>query len=140
MKPLQKALIQKIIDKFEGNVSFKNSKREYFFVNEQWLRLSNLKREEVIGKTDNEILSLDNAIRAEKTDMKAFEKQIPIEYTNSVILNGERIDFIAIKFVINFGSGEHFFLCTIADFLYNKEKVLAFRKIIDAFFERKGRR
>lgn len=126
--------MQNIIDKFEGSISFKNSKREYFFVNDHWLNSKNFKKEDVIDKTDDDIFSSEIALFAKESDLKAFEKKEPIEYINKLTINGKEFHYIAFKWIVNFLPEEPLLLITIADFIENKEKVLAFRKDVDAFF------
>lgn len=68
MKPIREVLpfILKIVDNFDGGISFKNSKGRYFFVNDYWLISMNLKSGNVIGKTAEEFMSTDNAFRTKK--------------------------------------------------------------------------
>jgi len=136
MKPLSEVFtcIQKIIDNLDGGFSIKNSERKYLFVNDKWLASRKLKRENVIGKTVDEVLSPDYLIVAGKTDKEALEKRTPLQYTNDIILNGKPFSYFAIKWVV--ACEDTLFLCTIADSLKNKEKILAFSNDIDACFEK----
>ena len=129
--------VHKIIKDFDGSVAFKNLEREYFFVNEKWLEIANLKKEDVIGKTANEFMSPENAALANKTDLQAIEQNTPVEYTSEVILNEKILTYISIKWVLNFIHDKPFFICNLSALTTDRDKVLAFRDTINEIFKRK---
>jgi hypothetical protein len=138
MKPLCEALdlIQDISNTFDGSILIKNPKGKYFFVNDLFLKSLNLNKEQIIGKTDFEIFSKENAESILQFDMEAYEKKIPIHYQNTLNINGKTLDFFITKWVVFFtSSDEPFFLCCLIDSIKNKEKVLYFRDKIDSLFE-----
>lgn len=127
--------IQNIVNEFDGSVSLKNRKRQYFFVNDKWLDTVKLESTQVIGKTDEEILPAANAAFIKKTDLEAVEQNNPVRYINKTILNGKEITYIAVKWVVKHSSGEPFCYCTAGDMYENKENVLAILQKIHAIFE-----
>ncbi len=138
MKPLCEAidLIQDISNTFDGSISIKNPKGKYFFVNENFLKSLGLKKEQIIGKTDLEIFSKENAERILKFDLEAYETKKPLHYENFLNINGKVLDFFISKWVVLFTStDEPFFLCCLTHSINNKEKVLHYREKIDSLFE-----
>jgi PAS domain S-box-containing protein len=138
MKPLCEALdlIQDISNTFDGSISIKNPKGKYFFVNENFLNSLGLKRDQIIGKTDLEIFSKENAERIQKFDLEAYEKKRPLYYENFLTINGKALDFFITKWVVFFtSSDEPFFLCCLTHSIKNKDKVLYFREKIESLFE-----
>jgi len=137
MKPLGEVFvsIQKITNRFDGIFSIKNSQRQYLFVNHVWLTSKKFHKEDIIGKTDDEIFSPGNAnaILARVVDLEALEKKTPLDSTINIILNGKPVCYFTIKWVVSFE--EILFLCSLGDIVENKEKVLAFRNEIDAFYK-----
>jgi hypothetical protein len=129
--------VQNIINNFDGCFSIKNSKGQYLYANDAWLSFENHKLADFIGKTDEDVLSPENARITSKRDKEAFEKMVPIEYTCSITLNEKPVSFFVIKWVICIIPGQPLFLYTLADLLEKKDHVLKHRKHIDAFFETK---
>ena len=138
MKPLCEAidLIQDISNTFDGSISIKNPKGKYFFVNENFTKSLGLKKEQIIGKTDLEIFSKENADRILKFDIEAYEKKRPLHYENFLNINGKSLDFFITKWVVLFtSSDEPFFLCCLTHSIKNKDKVLYFKEKIDSLYD-----
>lgn len=127
--------VQKIANDFSVALTIKNANRVYFFANDYFLHSIGMKREEVVGRKDDDFLSPENALLSSKHDKDAFEKMHPIEYSQDIEFNGAQIKIYVLKWVIAFSNGEVFCLCTLVDFYHNKSKVLAFRERIDMLFE-----
>lgn len=123
--------IQNLANAFNGIFSIKNSQRQYIFVSDNWLRILGLTREEVIGKTDHEILPVEKADQIRLTDLEALEKKIPMQYTDNAVLHGTQLSYMVMKWVVADETGESFCLCTLADFMQGKQNILAFQKDID---------
>lgn len=128
--------VQKIANDFSVGLTIKNARRQYFFANDYWLAAIGLEKEDVIGKTDDDFLSPENATLARELDAEAFSHKYPMEYSREVIINGNQIKYYVLKWIISFSNGEPFCLCTLSDLLNNKSKVLAFRDRIDLLFEK----
>ena len=130
MKPLFDSVIfiQEILDTFDGSISIKNSKGEYFFVNNNWLNSFNFNKNEIIGKTDFEIFPKEIAEFIQNIDSEAYKKRKPIIYEKKIEFKDKQFDFVAIKFVVYFShSDEPFFLCSIGDLKSNKKNVLNYK-------------
>ena len=136
MKPLGEVftLMQKLENRYEGSFSIKDSERRYLLVNDEWLSSKKLSKHDVIGKTDEEIFSRENAMEAIIADIEVLKKTTPVESAFSVIINGERISYFTIKWVVR--SESSIFLCTLGDIAQNKERVLKFRNNIDDLYMR----
>lgn len=128
--------IQLMANSFDGVFSIKNLKGQYFFVSDNWLKILALKREDVLGKTDEEIPSLNtpNLVRT-STNLEAFDKKTPIKYINSLVYNGRKINFTAIKWVVNDENEVPFCICFLGDLVQNKKLVLAFQKDMDVILQ-----
>lgn len=125
--------IQDMANTFDGAVSIKNAERKYFFVNQVWLDIMKMQMSDVIGHTDDEIVSEENAKFIRKTDMEAKEKGCPMQYTNIARVDGTDIKYTAIKWVVFYQqTHEPFCYCTIAHLDENKEKVIEMQARINA--------
>ncbi len=129
--------IQDIISEFDGTVSIKNSNRKYFYVSEPWLKAMKLKRSEVIGKTDEQIASKENAEFIRKSDEEARVKKKPIYYKNKVLLHGKEVTYYAIKWVTFHPTGEVFCYCKIGHQHDDKKIIATLQKKIAAILNTK---
>lgn len=136
MKPLPEIVdhVSEITRMFDGAFSMKSASGKYIFVNDHWLRGLRMERDQVMGKTDAEIFPSAASERALNTDQQALRERIPIEYENRVEINGRTISYIAIKWAFFLPHGLPFCICTIADEMENKNKVLAMKDKVDSFF------
>jgi len=126
MKTLAQALssIKGVAKDFEGGFSVKNAEQKYFFVNDTWLSVMNMKREEVLGKTDDEILPPEFARFIKKTDREAVAmKGAPVHYIKETTVNGKRHMYAAIKWVVSYPDGTPFCYCMLAHEYENDKKL-----------------
>lgn len=125
-----------LVKTFDGAVCFNYPDGKYFFANDYWLELTKLKKEEVIGNRAFEFMSRENALITREVELEAIDKMVPIEYIRDVLITGTPLSYIGIKWVVPFQEVQPFFICTLADLVENKERVLAFRKQVDSFFSK----
>lgn len=123
--------IQEIANEFDGSISLKNEKGQYFYVNEKWLQTLQLKKEDVMGKTDAEIFPEANALFIEKSDLEVAQENQPIQYLNKTIVNDKEIVYIAMKWVVNDSDGNLFCTCTLGDLHENQDIVNNMQKKLD---------
>ncbi len=137
MKSLGETLvsIQKLINNFDGDVAFKNTKGQYIFANEHWLNFLELKKEDVVGKTADDFMTPENTRISKKTDLEVIEKKIPIEFTQSIIMNGKPVTYRAIKWLVNFTKNEPYFICFISCLVEDEDKVFALRESVNTLFK-----
>ena len=127
MKSLAQILssVQEIAHDFDGCFSLKNADGKYFYVSETWLRYMKLENAaEAMGKNDYELYSKESADFIVKTDRQALESENPMYYESKLTLHGEKFNFMAIKWVVRYKTGEPFCYCMMADSVEKEEKVL----------------
>lgn len=124
--------IQKLADEFDGSVSIKNASRRYFYANDFWLKTVGLKREEVIGKLDDEIVPEANASHIRKTDAEALSRQGVLQYRHTAELQGAPVEYIALKWVVRYSNGEPFCICTIATVVNKQDDILKLQERLDS--------
>src|SRR5688572_18027150 len=102
MKTLADTLnsLSRILLHFEGTFSLKNVRGEYFYVNPRWLKNVNKKKEEVLGKRDDQIFDKTTADFIQNKDAEALKKRCCVEYTQHVKLPSLEGDFYVLKGVI----------------------------------------
>lgn len=128
--------IQEITTDFNGEIALKNSQRQYFFVNDNWLHMTQLERRDVIGKIDPEIFTPDTSMQLIMEDKKAIEKKLPAEYIEKISINNNPIIRIAMKWTVSDDSGNLFCICTLSVKPENKKIIYDVRKKVEMFFEK----
>jgi PAS domain S-box-containing protein len=126
MKTLAHVLIaiQDIANDFGGSLSLKNAQGKYFYANESWLNIAQMSSEELMGKTDDELFPPEDAAFIRSKDQEALENGALIQYTNTFLIHGEELTYIALKWTVKHKTGEVFCYCTLGDLIEHKDRVL----------------
>nr|WP_307776254.1 diguanylate cyclase [uncultured Cetobacterium sp.] len=70
------SFLEKVVDKVEDMIFYKNKKLEYLYVNSAYAKFLNQPKYEILGKTDSDLL-LENTLKInEEKDLKTFEEKI----------------------------------------------------------------
>lgn len=126
MKSLAHILIavQDIANEFNGSFALKNAQGKYFYANESWLKLVGMTNTELMEKTDDDLFPPENADFIRQTDHEALQKGNLVEYTNTILLHGEEITYVALKWVVRHKTGDVFCYCTLGDLVEKKDQVM----------------
>ncbi|MFD2256645.1 PAS domain-containing protein [Luteolibacter algae] len=91
--------MQEIVDNSPSPMYAKSETGHYLMVNRRYEELFNLKAEEVVGKTDIEILGNEDIVRRlQKNDALVFERGEPVQFDEVLKLaDGERA-YVSVKF------------------------------------------
>jgi PAS domain S-box-containing protein len=112
-----KLLLQSVIDRMPASVFVKDAQRRYLLVNKQYERLLHIRREQVIGRTNEELLAYLNEthLAGADRDTSAIQAIIdtwfqedqtvlitgkPFEVEEVAPVNGEIRSYLALKFPI----------------------------------------
>ncbi|MGV3630866.1 MAG: PAS domain-containing protein [Bacteroidota bacterium] len=128
--------IQDIANDFDGSFALKNAQGKYFYANDNWLKMLKLESPDLMGKTDEDIFPPESAAYFRKTDLQALEKQKLITYSNTTVIHGQEITYLALKWVVRHKTGEVFCFCTMGDLVENSDKVLKMQPKIQQIIEK----
>ena len=92
--------LQAILDNTTAAIYLKDTRGRYMVANRHFEILSNMKREDVIGKTDYDIFPKEIAAVIQVNDQKVLETGAPLEFEEVVLLDDEMRTYISIKFPV----------------------------------------
>ena len=92
--------LQAILDNTTAAIYLKDTRGRYMLANRHFEILSNMKREDVIGKTDYDIFPKEIADVIQVNDQKVLETGAPLEFEEVVLLDDEMRTYISIKFPV----------------------------------------
>lgn len=127
--------LQEIANDFEGSFALKNAERKYFYANQTWLKTVKLESPHLMGKTDDELFPPEHADFFKKTDLEALGSKELLQYVNTTVIHGQKITYIALKWVIRHKTGEVFCYCTLGDLLEHKQRVIEVQPKIQKLLE-----
>ncbi len=106
--------LQMILDATTAVIYLKDADGRYVFVNRQFQQVFNVRREQVIGRTDADALppALADALR--RHDQPVLAAGVPGEAEVTVPLHDGPHTYIALKFPLRDGAGAPYALCSVA--------------------------
>jgi len=128
--------IQEIANDFNGEITLKNSQRQYFFVNDNWLSMTGLERKDVIGKIDAEIFLPPASMQIMMEDKKAIENKLPAEYIGKHFISNNSLIRVVMKWAVTYDSGDLFCICTLSVKPQNKNLLYDARARAEELFEK----
>ncbi|MGQ9838740.1 MAG: PAS domain S-box protein [Cyanobacteriota bacterium] len=105
--------LKAILDGIPFPIFLKDREGRYIQVNTVYLRLHQLSREEVLGKTDAELFSEQIALLYQQGDEKALFSEEPISYEQVVPYPEQEITNLVTKFALRHKNGDPYALCGI---------------------------
>lgn len=97
MKKSEK-LIQDIIDKSPYLTYIKNIYGKFILVNSEFAQSVNKTQNEILGKTDYDLFSPEDAASFTKHDEEVLETKKPHYYEESLEINGKEVTYMSMKF------------------------------------------
>ncbi len=104
----------KILDYTPIAIYTKDLQGRYTLINKEFERLSDLKKQEVLGKTDFEIFPFSTAQTFSRNDTQVIETGESIEIEESVPIKGTILNFLSCKFPLINENGEISKICGIS--------------------------
>ncbi len=90
--------LQAILDQTSTCIYAKDIKGGYVFANTSCAKHLNIEKEQMIGRTDFDLLAHDTAEKLAKIDESVFEKGKPLDFEESLILNDKEYCFLSTRF------------------------------------------
>lgn len=97
--------LQSIMDNTTAVIYAKDLQGRYILVNRNFETLFNMRKEDVIGKTDHDIFDKEQADKLQANDQKIIGTETPLEFEEEVVLDHEIHTYIANKFPLFDSSG-----------------------------------
>ena len=107
------ARLQAILDNSPGMVFLKDVEGRYLHVNRQFERVFHMTREQVLGKTDEDIFGPEQAALFRANDLKVLQTGVPLEFEEVAMHDDVPHTSIVSKFPLYRGDGKLYALCGI---------------------------
>ncbi len=99
--------IQEIVDNSPQPMYMKSITGHYIMVNRRYEELFNLKAEDIIGKTDLEVIGDEQVVRRlRKNDALVLERGVPIQFDETLHFPGGDRSYVSVKFPMRDLDGE----------------------------------
>jgi len=93
-------LMQSILDNANNIIFIKKLNGQYMLVNKEVENLFNLSKDQVIGKTDNDIFPKEIADSLTSGDIDVIKDKKEVKFEGKVVLKGEPHNYIFVKFPV----------------------------------------
>jgi PAS domain S-box-containing protein len=114
--------LQQIIDGTTSSIHVKDLEGRYLLVNHQLERLLGHPREELLGRSDAEVLAPVGARRSRAHDLAALRARGPVEREGVMPCAGGSRTFLTVKFPLFDGNGEPYAVCGVATDLSERKR------------------
>lgn len=115
--------VQDIIDNAHAAIYLKDLEGRYIVVNRHYQNIFSSNDENLIGKTDYDILPNETAAAFHANDMKVLQNGVPIEFEETIV-NGEMANtYMAVKFPLFDDKGIIYAICGISTDITDRKKV-----------------
>ncbi|MGC9505326.1 PAS domain S-box protein [Baaleninema sp.] len=100
--------LQAILDNTTSVLYLKDLQGRYLLVNSRFSELFDLTPQEIIGKTDAELISSDIAEQFRDNDLRVIQRESPEEFEERVPLDGKTLTYLSIKFPLKDDAGRSY--------------------------------
>jgi PAS domain S-box-containing protein len=122
-----------ILDNTTAVISLKDPNGRYLFVNRSFEERSGRSRDEVMGRTDEEIFANHVAAVARANDVAVMKSGAAMERQEVAEVDGERRTYLSVRFPLFDAAGEIYAVCGIATDITESKKVEDYeRRLQDA--------
>ncbi len=123
------ARLRAILDNSPGMVFLKDTEGRYLDVNCQFERTFHVNREEISGKTDDEIFPSEQAAAFRANDLTVLQAGVPMQFEEVALHDDGPHTSVVYKFPLNNGEGKPYGICGItADITVRKAMEEALRQ------------
>ncbi len=105
--------LKAILDGIPFPIFLKDLQGRYIQVNATYLQLKKRSSDQILGKSDAELFSSENALRYQREDQTALQSQQPISYEQVVPYPEQEITSLVTKFALRDANGDPYALCGI---------------------------
>ena len=121
--------LQAILENSPGMVFLKDGEGRYLLVNRQFERAFHMSREQVVGKTDEDIFMPEQAAMFRANDLKVLQTGVALEFEEVSLHNDGPHTCLVSKFPLYVGYGKSAILCGITtDITHRKQMEDALRQ------------
>src|SRR5208283_3525489 len=106
--------LQDILDNTTAVVFVKDLELRYILVNREFERRHQVRRDQIRGKTDFDILPYDVAEAVRANDQRVIESGEPIQFEETVPSHGTEHLYVSAKFLLRDSTGKQYAVCGIA--------------------------
>ncbi len=106
--------LQDIVDNTSAVISVKDLDLRYLLVNREYERRHRVRRDQIRGKTDFDILPHDVAEAVRDNDRQVIEAGVPIQFEETVPSDGGEHLYVSAKFLLRDHTGKPYAVCGIA--------------------------
>jgi PAS domain S-box-containing protein len=106
--------LQAIIDSATAVISVKDPAGRFLLINRKFEDLFRVNRDQILGKTDYDILPPDVAENMRANDRKVLESNVPIEWEETIPQEDGSHTYIAVNFPLSTPQGTTYAVCGIA--------------------------
>ncbi len=120
---VSEARLQAILDHSPAVIFLKNLRGRYLLVNRQFEKLFGLRREQIVGRTDQDLFSRDQADAFRANDRAVLRAGQPLEFEESArYRDGNHISIVS-KFPLRNARGGIYALCGIATDITGRKRI-----------------
>jgi PAS domain S-box-containing protein len=119
--------LQDILDNTTAAVYAKDLQGRYILVNNRCAPLMEMGRERMLGKTDHELLSKEEADALRANDQRVLATGDPLEFEEAFRLNGGRRVYLTSKFLLRDQDGAPYALCGVSTDITERRQAVAQR-------------
>jgi PAS domain S-box-containing protein len=106
--------LRSIIDNCPAVIFLKDLEGEYLLVNRYWEKLFDVKREDVVGKTDWELWPREVAAILRANDERVLSSDVPLAIEEEVPSGAGKRKYLSLKFVLRDRANVPYALCGVA--------------------------
>ncbi|QRN95232.1 PAS domain-containing protein [Archangium violaceum] len=115
-------LLQALIDHSTAVIYVKSVKGPYLFVNRQFASLTKHSPEDMVGKTDDEILSPEWAARRKAEDQQALDAAGPVTHEQEIPLSDGIHTYLSVRFPLLDTHGEAYAVASVATDITDRKR------------------
>jgi PAS domain S-box-containing protein len=125
--------LRTILDATTAIIYLKDSEGRYLFVNSQFQKVFRLRREDVIGRTDHDVLPRAAADVLRSMDLQVLDSRTPTELEETIPEEDGQHTLLSLKFPLLDDSGAPYGLCCVAtDITERKRQDQTLRRAMEA--------
>ncbi|MDH5718258.1 MAG: PAS domain S-box protein [Spirochaetia bacterium] len=112
-----------LLDNTEAVIFIKDIEGKYLLINKQYEKLFHVANEWVIGKTDNDIFSLEIAQDLQKNDKTVLEEGKSSSFEEVLPIDNKLYQYLSLKFPLFKPDGSVYALCSISTDITERKKI-----------------
>jgi PAS domain S-box-containing protein len=106
--------LQDIVDNTTALVFVKDLELRYLMLNREYERRHHVRRDQIRGKTDFDILPHEVAVSVRANDLRVIEEGAPIQFEETVPAEDGENHYVVVKFLLRDRTGTPYAICGIA--------------------------